>query len=90
MLQELWICIFIMTVLFRISLPAKNIKLNQSHFIDEYLYLQSKAMHDNTYVDSNFSGIVFNHQGNVNQGKTFYIDQHRYVIHLGSGKIYYE
>ena len=57
-------------------------------FVDEYLYLQSTAMKQAQPVSYDIYNIRFNQKGNVNQAKTIYFKNNRFIIvELGGGRL---
>ncbi len=88
-LIEMCIVLFVISV-FMMLLPT-NIHIPDIEyymFIDEYLYLQSTAMKQAQHVSYDIYNVRFNQRGNVNQAKTIYFQNNRFIIvELGGGRL---
>lgn len=88
-LIEMCIVLFVISV-FMMLLPT-NIHIPDTEyymFVDEYLYLQSTAMNQAQPVSYDIYNVRFNQKGNVNQAKTIYFQNNRFIIvELGGGRL---
>ena len=88
-LIEMCIVLFVISV-FMMLLPT-NIHIPDTEyymFVDEYLYMQITAMKQEQHVSYDIYNVRFNQKGNVNQAKTIYFQNNRFIIvELGGGRL---
>ena len=95
-LIEFIFVLIILSILFYFINPFFKEK-NYDHFIfnDSYIYMQSLSLanKEDNMLDMNFNvidyytNIIFNEKGNVNQAQTIIVNNKKYTIGLGVGKL---
>lgn len=84
-LLEMLVCMVIVSAFMLVSISNTNrMNLDHYYFLNDYLYIQSKAMVDRNVKEVGM-GIYFNCMGHVNQAKTIDFNNHSIIIHLGNG-----
>ena len=89
-LVEMLISLLMISLMLVLSITRID-KLNFEHFefLNNYLLSQSKAMASREKIDYE-NDVYFNSMGHVNQARTIEFNNHKVVVHLGSGYATYE
>lgn len=87
MFKQIALAVFIMVIFTDIILKfPKNNSLEEYNYMNDYLYFQSIAFSKRSR-EFYFDNISFNEMGNVNRGKTIFINGKEIVVRIGNGSI---